>query len=88
MHEEILRPATIHGETQRQTQELLSAYTNSRVPTQTRVSMDSTSVKLPRIEISTFIGDILKFAEFWAMFESTVDLYQNLPMWKIVLLKE
>ena len=64
---------TAHQDTQLQTQAILTQLAAGGQNTRSTQSRSQhQSVNLPKLELETFTGDILKFQSFWDIFEATV----------------
>ena len=78
----------IHAETQQQTGELLRQVATKAVDKSNRENLSS-AIRLPKLEMSTFDGNVMLFQEFWDMFTAAIHTNKNLSdTEKLTYLKE
>ena len=80
----------VHGDTQKQTQQLLHHYSSQSNARETRGDRsDSSHVRLPKISLPKFNGNIMKYQEFMDLFTSTIHKSKGLsPVEKFSYLKD
>ena len=77
-----------HAETQQQTGELLRQVATKAVDKSNRENLSS-AIRLPKLEMSTFDGNVMLFREFWDMFTAAIHTNKNLSdTEKLTYLKE